>query len=156
MYFQYRTAASSFVPLFFFFRLHTKNHKFTMWSSCSSLNSDSLYYSSFVSLCLQSRVHFLLAWQMCCLTTFQAQMFPACPICTSRYLVQSEAIKQTALKGLFAREQEWPPFTIVFYKICLCYIVCYREKEWNNTTKCQSCQETQSQFIVTEIMESSM
>lgn len=68
---------------------------------------------------------------------------------------QSEAIKQTALRGLFARDQEWPPFTTVFYKICPCYIVCYWEKERNNTAKCQSCQETQSQFILTEIMETS-
>lgn len=127
----------------------------TMQSSCSSLN-DSLYYSSLVSLYLQSRVHFLLAWQMCCLTTFQAQMFPACPIGTFRYLVQSGAIKQTALRGLFARDREQPPFTTAFYKICLCYIFCYWEKERNNTAKCQSCQETQSLFIVPEIMETSM
>lgn len=146
-----------FLCSFLGFMMHTKNQKSTMWSPCSSLNTDSFFILQQVSWSLSlSRVRFLLTWQMCYLTIFQAQLFSACPIGTFRCLVWSDGVKQTALKGLFARDQKWTPLTIVFYKNCLCYIACSWEKKWNNTVKCQSCQDLQSQFIITEILETCM
>lgn len=139
-----------FVPFVVSWCTPTITNLQTMWSSCS-FNTDSLFILQQFSRLLPLEQSALPAD----LANVLHDYFSGSAICCmpNRYIQMLGLVKALSKQHLFARDQEWPPFTIVYHKNCLCYIACSWEKKWNNTAKCQSCQDTQSKFIVTEIME---